>query len=552
VGDPSGLVALRDLRNRPGHDALASPGPPLGGGDDDHASHTDREINVRRPSLAILFVFTLIATLVAVPAAANGPNANANAAASLAQGQGNGQAQGQGNGQGQGRGQGPAASGPDYVFDAETPLGGSDVTPLGGGAKLSDIEADDVETVQGEIAGAGYIGQKPADWNGELIVWAHGFRGEGERLWVDPPPVREFLLEEGYAWIASSYRRNSYDPGIGVLDTKNATNRAAALWGQPARSYVAGVSMGGHVIGSAIERFPALYDGALPACGVMGDIELFDYFLDYNLAAAAIAEVEVDYPSETWLDVEVPAIKAELSTAPGGVPGVTGSWAAGGSPLVGGANSLTDEGELLKDFVGVRSGGTFGPIFDAAWDYWHVLASSTGDFFFDLGAGDGTIANRSGIVSDNTDTDYAAFGEQFAFLDDDIERVQGSNRARRSQGQQPAPIINGDPSIPVLTIHTLGDLFVPIEMQRVYAAEVAANGKSELLVQRAVRDVGHCTFSDAEWKRSFTDLIEWVDTGDAPEGEDLIGDIANPLLGCEYTVSTGPVPAGAVRAFGCG
>jgi hypothetical protein len=104
----------------------------------------------------------------------------------------------------------------------------------------------------------------------------------------------------------------------------------------------------------------------------------------------------------------------------------------------------------------------------------------------------------------------------------------------------------------VLTIHTIGDLFVPIEMQRVYAAEVAANGKSELLVQRAVRDVGHCTFSDAEWKRSFTDLIEWVDTGDAPEGEDLIGDIANPLLGCEYTVSTGPVPAGAVRAFACG
>jgi hypothetical protein len=487
-----------------------------------------------------------MATLVAVPAAAKGPNANANGAASKAQAQDNVQ------NQGDAQGQGSSARGPDYFFDAETPLGGSDVTPPGGGTELSTIEADDVETVQGEIAGAGFVGQKPADWNGELIVWAHGFRGEGERLWVDPPPVREFLLEQGYAWIASSYRRNSYDPGIGVLDTKNATERAAALWGQPARSYVAGVSMGGHVIGSAIERFPELYDGALPACGVMGDVELFDYFLDYNLAAAAIAEVEVSYPSETWLDVEVPAIKAELSIAPDGVPDVTGSWAAGGSFLAGGATTLTDDGELLKDFVGVRSGGASAPIFDAAWDYWHVLASPTGDFFFDLGAGDGTIANRSGIVSDNTDTVYGAFGKRFAFLDDEIERVQGANRVRRSQGQQPAPIINGDPSIPVLTVHTIGDLFVPIEMQRVYATEVAANGKSDLLVQRAVRDVGHCTFSDAEWERSFADLIAWVDTGEAPDGEDLIGDIADPLLGCEYTVSTGPVPDGAVRNFPCG
>ena len=495
---------------------------------------------MHRPSLAILFVFTLMATLVAVPAAARGPNANANPNAAAAAGNTQGPSSGQGQADSQGRGQGATASGPTYTFDSETPLGGNDLTPLGGGAPLSSIETDGVETVQGEIAGAGYIGQKPDNWNGELIVWAHGFRGEGERLYVDPPPVRQFLLGEGYAWIASSYRRNSYDPGIGVLDTKNVTNRAAALWGQPSKSYVAGVSMGGHVVGSAIERFPDLYDGALPACGVMGDVELFDYFLDYNLAAAAIAGVDVDYPSETWVDVEVPAIKDELSTAP------TGSWAASGTFLTGGVDNLTDEGDLFKDFVGVRSGGAAAPIFDVAWDFWHTLASPAGDFFFDLGAGDGTIANRSGIVSDNTGTDYAAFGEQFAFLDDEIERVQGSNRARKSQGQQPAPIINGDPSIPVLTIHTIGDLFVPIEMQRIYADRVEANGKSDLLVQRAIRDVGHCTFSAEEWERSFTDLFAWVDTGTAPEGEDLVADIASPLLGCDFTEG-----AGQVRAFPC-
>jgi len=284
----------------------------------------------------------------------------------------------------------------------------------------------------------------------------------------------------------------------------------------------------------------------------MGDVELFDYFLDYNLGAAAIAGVEVDYPSETWLNVEVPAIKQELSIAPDGVPGVTQSWAAGGF-LTAPLNTLTDGGELLKDFVEVRSGGERGAIYDAAWDYWHVLASPTGDFFFELGAGDGTIANRSGIVGDNADTDYGTYGEQFAFLNDDIERVEGSNRVRRSQGQKPAPLINGNPAIPVLSIHTIGDLFVPIEMQLIYADAVEANGKSDLLVQRAIRDVGHCTFSGSEWVQSYTDLFAWVETGDAPDGEDLRADIGDPLLGCNWTINdptVGP-DSGALRFFPC-
>ncbi len=499
---------------------------------------------MRRPPLAVLFVLTLLATLMATPAAARGPAAPASPQASAAKEAGQGQGQpGKGNNSSDARG-------PNYVFDAVTPLGGGDTTPLGEGVSLSSLEAAGLETVQGEIAGAGYIGQKPANWNGELVVWAHGYRGEGERLYVDPPPARQWLLDNDYAWIASSYRRNSYDPGVGVLDTKNVTRRAAALWGQPSRTYLAGASMGGHVTGAAIERFPTLYDGALPACGVMGDVELFDYFLDYNLGAAAIAGVEVDYPSETWLDVEVPKIKQALSIAPTGVPGVTASWAAGGF-LTGGFSTLTDDGELFKDFVEVRSGGERGAIYDAAWDYWHLGASPTGDFFFELGAGDGTIANRSGIVADNTDTDYASYGEQFAFLNDDIERVEGANRIRKSQGQKPAPLIEGDPSIPVLSIHTIGDLFVPIEMQLVYADRVEANGKSDLLVQRAIRDVGHCTFSGSEWVQSYTDLFAWVDTGHAPAGEDLRANIDDPRLGCDWTITDTTLGSASLRAFPC-
>lgn len=431
-----------------------------------------------------------------------------------------------------------AARGPEYVFDPEAPLSGGPV---------STIEAEGVATVVGEIAGAGFVGQRPEGeaWNGELVVWAHGYRGEGERLYVDPPPAREWLLDQGYAWIASSYRRNSYDPGVGVLDTKNATQRATQLWGEPDRTYLAGASMGGHVTASAIERFPNLYDGALPACGVMGDVELFDYFLDYNLGAAAYAGLDaatLTYPDADWVDDEVVEIKQALSNYDLSAPST--AWAYGGSPLVGGTNLLTGPGEDFKSFVEVRSGGERGPIFDVAWDFWHIAGD--GDFFFDLGEGDGTIAGRSGIVGQNSDTDYAAtYGEEFAFLDDQILRVEAANRVRKAKGNKPAPLIAGDPGIPVLSIHTIGDLFVPIEMQRIYADRVAANGASDLLVQRAIRDVGHCTFSAAEWQRSYTDLFDWVETGVRPEGEDLIGDISSATLGCAWTDPT----AGGFRAL---
>ncbi len=448
---------------------------------------------VRRPSLLAIMLMALVASLIALPASAD--------------------------------------RGPEYSFDPDAPLAGGPLDP---------ITADGVETVVGEIAGAGYVGQMPADWNGELVVWAHGYRGEPEdgatRLYVDPPPVREWLLDQGYAWIASSYRRNSYDPGVGVLDTKNVTQRAGQLWGQPERTYLAGASMGGHVTAAAIEQFPNLYDGALPACGVVGDVELFDYFLDYNLGAAAFAGLDADdltYPDADWVHDEVVDIKQALSLYDD--LGLTDAslWAFDGSPLVGPTDFLVGPGEDFKDFIEAGSGGERGLIYDVAWDYWHFAGD--GDFFFDLGEGDGTIANRSGVVGQNSDTVYAEeYGSEFATLDDDILRIDGANRVRKAKGHKPAPIIEGDPSVPVLTIHTMGDLFVPIEMEQIYAREVAANGKSDLLVQRAIRDVGHCTFTTAEWEQSFTDLFDWVETGVRPEGEDLLADDISDL-GCAWT-----------------
>ena len=120
-------------------------------------------------------------------------------------------------------------------------------------------------------------------------------------------------------------------------------------------------------------------------------------------------------------------------------------------------------------------------------------------------------------------------------IDDQVLRVTAANRNRSSQGNQPAPIINGTPEVPVLVIHTTGDLFVPIEMAQHYAREVTANGRGDLLVERAIRDISHCSFTEAEWEQSYRDLFNWVETGTKPAGEDLVADISSPELGCDFT-----------------
>jgi hypothetical protein len=140
-------------------------------------------------------------------------------------------------------------------------------------------------------------------------------------------------------------------------------------------------------------------------------------------------------------------------------------------------------------------------------------------------------------VAQNIDMTYV--DEYGVDIDEEVLRVEAHPRLRNAGGNQPAPIINGTPSIPVLTIHTTGDLFVPIEMEQLYAREVVDNGLGDLLVQRAIRDIGHCAFTAQEFVQAYTDLFTWVETGVRPAGEDLLGDISSPSLGCQFTRGVG-------------
>lgn len=432
---------------------------------------------------------------------------------------------------------------------------------------LTDIIHEGIDS-----KGAVYRYEVPHNWNGDLVMYAHGFRGCFEDdgslvpLTVDNPPLRQYYLLNGYAWAASSYSKNCYD----VKDGVESTNRLARIFAKeverPNRTLITGFSMGGHVTGAAIEMFPNVkcpdgrrgrvcqrfvkilgklsggvkYDGAAPHCGVMGDVEQFNYLGDYGLAATALAAevnpmVKQEFPQPSDFNAsKLPLIIGTLFSNAGA------DYPAG----------LTEQGEKLKELTRQITGGDR-PLFDAAFPAFQNL------LLFGFAGADPTLDGvLPGVLYDNRrrvyqfDDDPALTPEEKS-LNDSIVRVRkdrGVNRKRFLRLQR-VPEITGRISIPVLSVHTLGDLFVPFSNEQIYARDVAAHRRSDLLVSRATRAIGHCEFSSDELIQTFNDLVLWVNEGVKPVGDDILDpeEVADSAFGCQFT--RGPLAPGGTPAF---
>ncbi|WP_295542637.1 alpha/beta hydrolase [uncultured Pseudacidovorax sp.] len=387
----------------------------------------------------------------------------------------------------------------------------------------------------GVLGGAAYRIEVPANWNGKLVMYAHGYAGTGNTLAVTNPSIRRYLIQNGYAWAASSYSKNYYDVRAGVEDTNAlalAFNSIAQARGRtlaaPSRIYITGHSMGGHITAAAIEaeaqateRNKVNYAGAVPMCGVLGDTELFDYFSAAQLTAQALAGVP-KYPLTNWSDIQNLVLGQLFSTI--------------------NATTLTPTSPLGLQYASVIKNLTGGerPLFS-------IGLTQGGSFQAPLGlfGSDGTVngilnrnvtdTNRFTYVIDGNATASAALNASVQKLTADVD----ANRLRRD-GLRWIPRNNGDIKIPVVTLHTLGDLFVPFSMEQIYRQRVVAKGNGNWLVQRAIRGITHCDFTVAEQVAAFDAMIKWERDGVKPAGDDVLtpATVANTNYGCTFTVNT--------------
>jgi pimeloyl-ACP methyl ester carboxylesterase len=358
----------------------------------------------------------------------------------------------------------------------------------------------------------GYQIELPDDWNGDLVLFAHGFRGYTPELTVQAPIIREHLIQNGYAWAASSYAENGYRPAIGARDTARLLPLFENLVGAPERVYLYGQSMGGNVTTLSLEGAQTrdLYDGAVSECGVMTASGIVDYLLSWGALAGYLSDTDITTPATDAGEL-LATIREEVA------------------PVLGPPDDPTERGETMKNAVLHLTGGPR-PSFDEGYE---------GQYQNNFATLFGAVLNPSpgNAVAQNADTVYQV-DDGLAATSDEINR--GITRVQSNPDFQDPELYpefapaTGDIGVPLLTIHGTGDLFVPIHLEQQYRRLVEAAGNGDLLVQRAIARAGHCMFSYAERTRAFDDLVAWVETGVAPPGDNLLGELTN--VGATFTV----------------
>jgi hypothetical protein len=421
----------------------------------------------------------------------------------------------------------PSTTRPGYtVADPNCDLNGTPFQPL------TDAAGKPVSRTYAAIEnGAAYRIEVPLNWNGELALYAHGYRGTGTTVFVDSAPLRAHFIAKGFAWAASSYQTNGYDVGQGVTDSHALIAQFKKVTGKRARAvYMTGMSMGGHITGVAVEKYRGSFVGAMPSCGVLGDAELFDYFLDATVTAAALARVPLQFPLNPPPDfpatfaATVAAIQPALGVKTGAPP------------------AFTAQGRQWSNAVERRSGGDR-PGFDGAFAFWNTATNNGLPFLFGVypGTSGGTLGVEDGNVTSNRTTWYELDDHWLPTWDEiklNVTALRVGRTAEPSPDLTGVPKVFANPRIPVLSLHDIGDLFVPISMEQVYASRAAANGQARNFVSRAIRANGHCDFTAGELTRGFDDLVSWVRSGHKPAGDAILDPhaVASPTFGCRFTV----------------
>jgi fermentation-respiration switch protein FrsA (DUF1100 family) len=347
----------------------------------------------------------------------------------------------------------------------------------------------------GTYSGGAYRIEMPDAWNGGLVIFAHGYRGEGPDIFVTNSPIREHLIANGYAWAASSFRGNSYRPDWGVDDTLALRDLFIQRYGNPSWTMLHGQSMGGHVLIASIEQHPGVYQAAFAECGVLTGVGEFDFLAAYTAAADFISGVHL-------LDAATPAEFMAM---------VQQQWV----PAMGSPGAYTHRGAQFDSVAKYLTGGDL-PF--RAQGVPEFYTRDLSDFPNPVVAPANAPALRALSTRDVTYEVDEGLGLSADDLNAGVRRYDPAPGARAGVFGD----FTGAIDVPVLSIHDTGDEFVPFRHEEEYRQKALAAGTSDLLVQRAIRRAGHCNFTDAERNRAFDDLVAWMETGSRPAGDDVL------------------------------
>jgi pimeloyl-ACP methyl ester carboxylesterase len=351
--------------------------------------------------------------------------------------------------------------------------------------------------------GALYEMYVPQGWNGDVVFYAHGVRDVLEPVDLKDQDRSEAIREQlgglGFAIAASSYSENGYVVKDGAQRTHQLRGLFASQFGDPARSFVMGHSLGGLIAMNLVERFPSRYDGALPVCAVLGGSRpqidyitnvraLFDVFYGGVLRGSAgeIPEGYVITPADQDL------IVAAVTANPAGLA-VIASTAQTPLEFSFGPSTQVEMATSLIYALRYHARGVD-----------NVLPLVNGKLPFDNSAT--VYTARAGFPALVPPPMLAG---ALAAVNAKVGRWEGDASAEKYMERWFTP--SGRLAVPVVTLHNRWDPLVPYFHEGLFRAAVTAAGSESLLEQRTIDRYGHCNIEAAEVIDAFRALVAKAD-----------------------------------------
>lgn len=332
----------------------------------------------------------------------------------------------------------------------------------------------------GEIAQAPYRIDIPEKWNGDLVVFLHGYEPVGVPRQT-PVPANELaqnFLDLGYAFAASSYRSQGWAVADAIPDNEALRQHFIATYGMPRNTFLLSISMGGQIALASMEQHPDAYRGALSLCGVNAP------------------------PMEVMRDgVLAPLVAFDLL-----FPGVLGLPSGG---LADPAAAPMVDGNLLESALAADEPNA--TLLSTRFDIpRHELAGAVFLRYLVLRE---LHTRLGGFPVDNREIVYTGFGDDAAF-NAGVRRYTGDAAAMEALAAT-APL-QGTIRTPVLILLNHNDPTVPTHFGERYLALAADAGSEAYVAQLDAIGEGHCAFTPEDVSGAFRSLMEWVESGKKP------------------------------------
>lgn len=367
--------------------------------------------------------------------------------------------------------------------------GGEQLTKVAPEATTQTSHLNGVTQYDGIIGGTNrYAILVPDAWNGDLILYAHGFVDTDEPLELptkdNVPAIRDRYVADGYAFAYSSYRAN----GLAVKDGVWATQTLEALFRsqvktEPAHTWLVAHSLGGLVAVDLAEKHPAEYDGLLTFSGMLGgSMAQLDYVGNVRilfdvLYPGVIPGSVLDVPE----DYTVAQLMADVVAAVTAWP--DGAWIISQidqTPL-----PFTNGNQLVESLIRALGFNVRG-IHD-------VLERTHGQT---------PIDNMDTVYTNSAANLPPAVVQMLNAMAQRYDRTPGAE-AILSHYYEPT----GRLTIPMVTLHDRWDPTVPLFSEELYEYKIQLHGNPSLCDMQVINRYGHCDFSADEAAAALADLV---------------------------------------------